>query len=91
MRLKTAPRIIIGVIAVGAAIYGVNYYIDNKPKKPAVAEQVAQPVAQPQEAAPVQPQQAPVTQQQPTPQPAPAPAADRRQDAGLNALIGGSK
>lgn len=103
MRLKTAPRIVIGLALVGALGYGVNYYIDHRPK-PAPAPTIDQLASQPAATgvvqadvlpvqAPVQPVQAPVAEAQPAPQPAPAQPAPRTQsDAALNALLkGGTK
>ena len=104
MRLKTAPRIVIGLALVGALGYGVNYYIDHRPK-PAPAPTVDQLASQPATTgvvqtdvlppvqAPAQSVQAPVAEAQPAPQPAPAQPAPRTQsDAALNALLkGGTK
>lgn len=97
MKLKTAPRVILGLLLVGGAIYVVNMWMDKRAAaKPPQAEQlsqqpapaVQQEVVQPAQAA-VQPQPAQAAQPAPAPQPA-APAT--RHDAGLNALIkGGSK
>lgn len=90
MRLKTAPRIVLGLAVVGALAYGVNYYIDHRPKQASVdsAPQAVQDVVQP--VAPI----SAVVQPQPTQPVAEAPSAPARtqQDAALNALLkGGTK
>lgn len=98
MRLKTAPRVILGLAVVGALAYGVNYYIDHRPKTPAPT--VDQLATQPQP--PVVVQQTDVLPPvQPAPQPAPVAAAPQpapvqqpartQSDAALNALINGGK
>lgn len=79
MRLKTAPRVVLGLAVVGALAVGVNYYIDHRPK-PAQSAPVEPQVSVPQEAvqpAVVAPQAAPVVAApQPLPAaPAPAPQA----------------
>lgn len=93
MKLKTAPRIILGLLVVGGVLYGVNTYMDKRAAQPRTP---AEPLAQQPAPAPVQDAQPVVVQQSVVQQPAAAtpeaPSADRRHDAGLNALIkGGSK
>lgn len=95
MRLKTAPRVILGLAVVGALIYGANYYIDNRPKQAAVSIDTlaAQPatvvIQQTDVLPPVQSATQPPVALQPPPQPAPA---RTQQDSALDALLkGGTK
>lgn len=95
-RLKTAPRVILGLALVGVIGYGVNYWIDHRPKPtaPEVAQPVLQPVDQAVQPVAVQPVAQPQVVQAPPPAPVPAPSQSGpgTHDAGLNALIkGGSK
>lgn len=92
MKFKTGPRVLFGVLVVGALIYGVNYYIDNRPKPAQVDTQMSVPQVV-QEAIPsvvpvtVQPQAQP---QQIQPQPAPqdvVPAPVTRQDRAMADLL----
>lgn len=96
MRLKTAPRIILGLAVVGALAYGANYYIDHRPKPndivaaPALIQEPAlqQPTAVQQPAKPQQPVQEPIA----APQQQPPTTGRTQQDAALNALLkGGTK
>jgi hypothetical protein len=100
MRLKTAPRVVIGLALCGGIGYGVNTYLESRPKPvpapevavtqppPVVPVQEAPPVPQPQVVQPApQPQ---VVQPAPQPQPEQPPSRPaNRHDAGLNALING--
>lgn len=94
MRLKTAPRVLLGFVVVGALAYGVNYYIDHRPKPapvdpaqapvPQAVQEAVQPVVAPVVIAPQPVQAAPV---QPQPQ---APVATQ-QDRAIDALTGARK
>ena len=90
-KIKTAPRVVLGLGAAAAAAYFVNQYIDSRPKAPTAIETLA---AQPATAATVQTDvivvqepraaesSAPRAQTQPPPVIQPQP-----NDAGLNALL----
>ena len=84
MRLKTGPRIVIGVLIVAAIGYGLNIYLEGRKAK--VAEPVVTAPAYDTQAQPTQ--APPVVQADPTPaQPAPAPQRQTRQDKALNDLL----
>lgn len=89
MKLKTGPRVLLGLLALGGLIYGINSYMDSRPK--AVPQQ---PPAEVVEATPTPivtqapPALAPI--EQPAPQPE-QPKARTQQDAALNALINGGQ
>lgn len=106
MKLKLFPKIVIGLGVIGGIMFGLSK-LDLKSMLPqptvsppakiveteavAPAPQSEAVVVQPPAQAQAAPQPvAPAPQAAPTPQPTPAPAQQGR-DAGLDALLGGSK
>jgi outer membrane biosynthesis protein TonB len=94
MRLKTAPRVIIALVILGAAAWGLNNYLDKRPAAPVVPaeEAVVVPTPVPEAQVVQPPAQVAQPQVQPQPQapaPAPQPRPKTRDDAGMDALLGG--
>jgi hypothetical protein len=89
MKLKTFPKVVIGLVVLGVAGFFLSKQDLSKlvpPKKVEVVEQ--QPA---QDSPPVVQQQEPVQQDPPAAQPAPQPAQPAQQDAGLAAVLGKKK
>lgn len=92
MRLKTAPRVIIALVILGAAAWGLNSYLDKRPAAPVVPAEAAVVAPTPVPEAVQPPAQVAQPQVQPQPQapaPAPQPRPKTRDDAGMDALLGG--
>lgn len=90
MRMKTGPKLILGLIVVGALGYGINFGIDHMPKKAEVTAKT-EPIREVVSEA-VKEASAAESSSHPKPAPVTAPAPqDPPQDAALAKLLEAGK